>query len=97
MATVAHERQLAQRIEGYIGYLEREWSGIPELAAAWDGWDEDSKLSFVLDWPIREDRLWQLDGWADQGLLTDEQQLRFDSLLEVIACYRPTLEKLLAD
>ena len=77
--------------------LVTEWSGIPDLVAEWDDWDELSRLDFVLEWPIQEDRLGQLRDWADRNLPSDERLERFDALLKRIAIQRPTLEKLLED
>lgn len=57
---------LGVRIDGYLTYLWDEWEEVPHLAQEWDEWDELSRLSFVVDWPIREDRLQQLQQWAGQ-------------------------------
>lgn len=97
MASVAHDTQLLQRIDHVLYYLAAEWSGIPHVAAEWDAWDEVERLDFVLEWPIQEEKLSSLQGWADQGLLNDEQRQRYDALLTLIALHRFTLEKLLED
>ncbi len=96
MAEVAQNAKLSEWIEDFLDYLFREWGGIPDLAAEWDEWDEDSRTDFALDWPICEDRLQQLQGWAEQGLMTPAQQARHEELLKLVAEQRPTLETLLA-
>ena len=45
----------------------------------------------------KEDRLHQLRQWAEQNLLTEAQQARYEELLALVAHHRPTLERLLAD
>ena len=97
MAQVKPDTQFANRVNNYLDYLINEWEGVPDLAAEWDEWDEWSKFSFVMDWPIREDRLHQLKEWAEQGLLTPAQRARYDDLLKLVAEHRPTMDKLLAD
>ena len=97
MAQVAQDPQLRSRIEHYLDYLTNQWEGIPELAAEWEDWDQDSRLTFVLNWGVPADRLHQLQGWAAQGLLTPGQHARYDGLLQLVERNRPTLERLLAD
>jgi hypothetical protein len=46
--------------------LEGEWEQIPEIAAEWDDWEEHDRLDFVLEWPLREDRLHQLQRWREE-------------------------------
>jgi hypothetical protein len=96
MAQVAQDSRLREWIEDFLDYVHKRWNMIPELAAEWDEWDEDSRTDFALDWPICEDRLQQLQGWAEQGLMTPTQRARYDELLKLVAANRPTLERLLA-
>ena len=85
------------RIEHALAYLRNEWEDLPDVAAGWDGWDEASRLHFVVDWPIRESHLALLREWDKHGLLTPEQRARYQSLLTLIDALRPTLERLLND
>jgi len=32
-----------------------DWASLPELAAAWEDWDDDSRLGLLLDWPVIEE------------------------------------------
>jgi hypothetical protein len=97
MAQIAAEPHLAAQVDRYLAYLHEEWEGVPLLAQEWTDWDELSRLSFAVDWPIREDRLGHLRRWADQGRLTPAQRRRFDDLLALVERHRPMLERLLAD
>ena len=97
MAQVARGVQLDERIDDYLAYLIKRWQGIPRLAAEWADWDEDSRLVFDLNWAVAEDRLLQLQGWDDQGQLTADQQTRLGKLKALVAEYRPTLDRMLAE
>ena len=97
MAQVVQDDKLRARIEHYLDYLIREWEDVPHLAAEWLEWDEHDQLDFVIEWPIREDRLHQLQHWTEQGLLTPEQYARYEDLLTLVEQHRPMLDRLLAD
>ena len=97
MAEVVQDSTLALTIERYLTSLADEWAGIPAIAEEWLAWDELARLTFVLEWPMYEDRLAQLADWAEQGRLTTMQHERYGGLLRLVACHRPTLTNLLAD
>ncbi|HLH23968.1 MAG TPA: hypothetical protein VK066_15705 [Chloroflexota bacterium] len=97
MAQVAKDSEVREWIDDYLDYLFAEWEAIPEVAAEWDEWQDHEQLDFVVEWPIREDRLRELQQWAEQGLLAPQQQARYERLLALVARQRPTLEKLLRD
>jgi hypothetical protein len=89
------DAQLLARIDRYLDYLFDQWEQLPEMAAEWDEWDHDSRLTFALNWGVPADRLAQLGGWADEGLLTPAQRKRYDKLLQLVAQNRETLTYLL--
>lgn len=97
MATVARKLDLQARVDRYLEYLVREWQSVPGVAQEWTDWSADEQLEFVLEWPIREDRLGQLRQYAEQGLLTPPQRERYEQLLELVAQHRPTVEALLRE
>jgi hypothetical protein len=37
-------------IDDHLDYLTRTWESLPELAAEWDTWDEESQLTWVVNW-----------------------------------------------
>jgi hypothetical protein len=84
-------------IDDYIAYLIREWQAIPEVAAAWDQFEEPDRLDFVLEWPIKEDRLQMLRRWAKTEAMTPDQCGRFAELLEIVDRQKPLLQQLLDD
>jgi hypothetical protein len=89
MAQVAQITPLAKRINHALDVALGEWSGVPELAKVWPNWDEHSQFSFVMDWPVSEDRLQQLAHWSDQELLSPRQLSRYTELLGLVERYRP--------
>ena len=95
MAQVTHILTARERIDPYLDYLFRAWQALPEVAKVWAEWEDHDRLDFVVEWPIREDHFHQLEEWVSQGLLTPEQQARYDELLQLIACHRPLLDRLL--
>ena len=95
MAQVVQEARTKAWIDEDLDYLLREWSAIPGIAREWDDWDELDRLVFVLEWPLRVDRMTRLEHWADQQALTDAQQHRYAELLKLIASHKPTLDRLL--
>ncbi|MBA2596717.1 MAG: hypothetical protein H0V00_08860 [Chloroflexia bacterium] len=97
MASVAQQIDLAAWIDKSLDYLMSNWDDIPEIAADWDNWDEDDRLDFVLEWPLREDRLHQLQRWQIDGNLSASQLQRFAELEELIERNTPTLGHLLED
>ena len=97
MAQVAQDPQLQARIDRYLEYLRPDWHSIHALAAEWDEWDDLDQLVFVVEWPMREDKLHQLGVWFEQGLFTPEQRARYEGLLRLIARHRATLEYLISD
>jgi hypothetical protein len=85
------------RIDDFLDYLAEEWLAIPRVAQEWADWSPYERLDFVLEWPIREERLEQLQVYAERGLLTPAQNARYAALRQLVQENRGTLEELLAD
>jgi hypothetical protein len=86
-----------ERIDDYLDYLTHTWESLPELAVEWDTWDEESRLTWVVNWAVPEDRLSQLEQWAVAGLLTPAQRERYDMLRALTARNQTLLDRLLRD
>jgi hypothetical protein len=97
MAFVAQDTELAQWIDKSLDYLMSNWEAVPEIAAEWDDWDELERLDFVVEWPLREMRLRELQRWRDAGLLSPSQLDRFEQVEALINRNSRTLERLLED
>ena len=74
----------------------RSPGGHPAVAAEWADWDEADRLAFVLERPLREDRLRQIDRWSAEVRLTAAQRRRDEDLQAVVHRHRATLARLLA-
>lgn len=81
----------------YLDYLFEEWADLPEVEREWPAWEEPARLLFVLEWPMREDRLALLHQQAAEGLLTPEQMVRYRELLTLVEKHRPIVERLLSE
>jgi hypothetical protein len=97
MAVVARDREHNDRIESFLDYLLAEWAAVPDLAVEWADWSADDRADFALDWPIREDRLGQLEQLAHQGKLSALQAQRYARLRELVATHRPLLDRLFCE
>ena len=95
MGKVIQDVDVRERVDGFLDYLFQQWANVPEQAADWNEWDEDSKVDFILDWPICEDRLQQLRRYADEGMLMPEQTAQYRKLLRLVSRNRPVLERML--
>lgn len=90
-------KTIAAQIDDSLDYLTEEWQAIPRVAREWTHWSPYQRLDFVLEWPIREDRLAEIEEYAERGQLTPDQRSRRDVLRQVVAENRAVLEQLLAD
>jgi hypothetical protein len=97
MAQVRPDTELQAWIDDYLAHLLSEWADNPVVADGWDEWEEHERLDFVLEWPIRENRLHQLRQWAAEGRLTMPQQRQYDDLMMLESRNRSKLERLLTD
>lgn len=94
MAKVAQDRQLRERIEGFLKYALDEWSSVPEYAAEFDSWDWPDQIVFIHEWDIRESAVAELTAYAQEGLLTLDQRSRYEELQALVARHRPQIEEL---
>ena len=95
MAQVTHE--IIARVDSHLDYLVGEWEDVPNVAEEWETWDAVERVHYRIDWPVAEERLRDLQGYVEQGLLTPTQQERYAQLLDMVARYRPLLDRLMAD
>jgi hypothetical protein len=84
-------------IDHVLDYSLRTWCSIPELAEEWDDWDEFSRLTYVVDWPVHAERLADLRRWHAQELMSPGQAERFAELERLVAQHEPTLKRLFGE
>ena len=97
MASVGKQTDLASWIDKSLESLTGQWSAIPRIVSDWDKWDELERLDFVIEWPLTEDRLRQLERWRAEGMLSTDQRQRFADLEVLIEHNRAALKRLIAD
>ena len=97
MASVAAQTPTETWVAHSLAYLAREWAAIPRISGEWEDWDEADRLDFVLEWPLREDRLLQLRRCSAEGRLTESQDQRFQELETLVQRHQSALARLLVD
>jgi len=81
-----------------LDYQFQAWESISEYVEWWPEMDGTQREVLHLEWVgITESRLTELQRLAEQGLLTDSQRAQYEGSLELIARYRPLLDRLLQD
>jgi hypothetical protein len=73
------------------------WRTVPEQAAEWPQCDDDSRLDFILEWPIMRGAMWRIAAAANAGLLDERQQRRWTELNRLIESHRATVEQMLGE
>jgi hypothetical protein len=97
MAAVEQDAYPADRMDGFLDYLLAEWAEVPLLAEEWRTWSTNERLDFAQDWPIREDRLLQVQAAAEAGRLTSKQKQQYRRVQNLAAQHRPLLDRLFQD
>ena len=92
MAEVTQD--IEARIDRYLDYLFDEWENVPIIADERPDLGDSDRSDFTEEWGIKEDRLHQLQDYADRGLLNPGQCARHQVLLELVAKTRPLLAPL---
>jgi hypothetical protein len=86
-----------RRIDLLLGSLLERWRAVPRVADEIDGWDLLDQLDYTESWVVEDERLAQLDAYAAQGLLSDEQDEQYRELRLLVTRNEPTLRQLLHD
>lgn len=84
-----------EKIDQYLAYLCDEFDNVEDVANEWKELNELDHLDFRLEWPIKAERLHALERYAQEGVMTDEQLVRYRALLRRTAIYLPIIDRLL--
>ena len=95
MAQVARMAKLEQFVEKDLANLLAFWRTVPEQAAEWPEWDHNSRVDFVIEWPIEREALARVRRAAKAGLLDERQQRDWQELQQLIETHRATVEWML--
>ena len=95
MAQVIHAHESSPIIDHVLERLLTFWRTVPEQATEWPEWDEDSRLDFILEWPIMRGAYWRMMATANAGVLNESQQSKWQELTQLIETHRATVEWML--
>ncbi len=73
-----------------VGY----WQGLPEMATEWFAWDIDSRMDFLTDWPVTEERTARLLAMEATLPPNDERVMKLRALRALVERNRPILKGL---
>lgn len=84
------------RIDALLGRLERFWTEVPEVSRTIGHWDPRDQIDYTDDVrPTNEEALLELGQYAQQRLLSPEQQARYEALVALIKRNRPLLDEIM--
>ena len=83
-----------QEVNQLLDELEYQWGRLPTVAAEIDTWEWIDQAVFIEEWPLEEDRLARLEGYAAADQLSPEQRAGYEALVRLIAQNRPVLRQL---
>jgi hypothetical protein len=95
VAQVIRVPQPSEFVDHDLDRLLGFWRTVPEQAAEWPEWDHDSRLDFILEWPIERGALRRMEKAAEAGLLDERQQQDWQELQQLIETHRATVEWML--
>lgn len=85
--------QTSDKIDWLLDYLFGQWEDIRWMATELEELEHHVRVDFWAEWPLKVDHLAQLDSFVERGMLSPEQQARYDELQQVIEEWRPTTER----
>ncbi len=89
-AKLAIMDRFGRRLATAIG----DWEQLPEMAADWAEWDIDSRMDFLTDWPVVEERTASLLAMETSLPADDVRRARLRELRALMQTNRPILEQL---
>ena len=92
MAKVTDKR--SKDIDSTLEWSLRVWRALPETAEEIEGWAPVERLDFMYEWPLEEQRLVELQEYAEREQMTPLQQRRYRTLEEVVAQNRHIIDEL---
>ena len=83
-----------EHAELLLGHCLELWCRLPEIEAEIDAWDRTDQMRFTEEWPLEEQHLERLDGYAALGMLTPEQCARYEQLKRIVEERRPIARRI---
>jgi hypothetical protein len=95
MAQVVWVPKLERIVEKDLENLLAFWRTVPEQAADWPEWEHNSRIDFIVEWPIEREALARLKQAVKVGMLDERQQRDWQELQQLIETHRATVEWML--
>jgi hypothetical protein len=93
MAEVTQKR--SREIDAALEWSLRSWRSLAQAARDIEGWDSIERADFLHEWPLEEQKLAELQSYAERGMMSPAQQRRHRLLRETVERNRPVIEELL--
>ncbi|MDQ2787109.1 MAG: hypothetical protein M3Y58_19130 [Chloroflexota bacterium] len=94
MAQVTNNLTTLDYFERRLATAVGDWEQLPDMAAEWHEWDSDSRMDFLTDWPVTEERTARLLAMESSLAPDDDRAVRLRALRGLVARNRPILEEL---
>jgi hypothetical protein len=94
MDKVASHPLAADQIDREIAVALEDWASLPQMEDEWDEWDDDSRFSFLVDWPVIEERTARVLALEASFLPGDDRVDRVRMLRDLVERNRPVLARL---
>jgi len=92
MAQVAPSVQ--QHIDLLLSGLLERWNELPQVVHTIDDWDVVDQINYMEEWPLVEQRLKILAGYAAEGSMNPDQRRQYDVLLKIVERHRHLVARL---
>lgn len=94
MAQVTTNFTPLDRFERQLATAIGDWEQLPEMAAEWHEWDIDSRMDFLTDWPVVEERTARLLALEASLSPDDDRTMQLRAFRALVARNRPIREEL---
>ena len=92
---MAATTQIANRIERSLHAVMCDIHDLPDWTDEWEGMNDGERASLSLEWDhMMDDYLTELDEYYRAGMMSSEQQTRYQALLRTLRGSFPILRRL---
>jgi hypothetical protein len=77
-----------------LAVSEVRWRWLAEIETEFDDWHPDDREAFVVDWPVEDERLEDIEAYYEAGVMTEEQAARYEELKKIVARNRLIIDRL---
>jgi hypothetical protein len=97
MAQVTTPQAVDDLFEWGFPITTDDWESLPEMAAEWPTWDIESRMDFLTDWPVVEERTQRLLDLERTLPTGDKRRVKLRRLRATVDRNRSVLEWLAAN